>query len=98
MEFHGIEKLRGAENWHIWKFAVKNLLRGIEGAYEVCIGELLERELAEQGESPEQGRLLWVGSASPNTLLTKIFLIDDFCFFFSIKIFLCLYTFILYLH
>ncbi|KAH0815295.1 hypothetical protein GEV33_007494 [Tenebrio molitor] len=61
MEFHGIEKLRGAENWHIWKFAVKNLLRGIEGAYEVCIGELLERELAEQGESPEQGRLLWVG-------------------------------------
>jgi hypothetical protein len=73
MEFHGIEKLRGAENWHIWKFAVKNLLRGIEGAYEVCTGELLEPELAEQGESPEQGRLLWVGSASPNTLLTKIF-------------------------
>jgi hypothetical protein len=53
MEFHGIEKLRGAENWHIWKFAVKNLLRGIEGAYEVCTGELLEPELAEQGESPE---------------------------------------------
>jgi hypothetical protein len=45
MEFHGIEKLRGAENWHIWKFAVKNLLRGIEGAYEVCTGELLEPEL-----------------------------------------------------
>ncbi|KAH0822650.1 hypothetical protein GEV33_000141 [Tenebrio molitor] len=53
MEFHGIEKLRGAENWHIWKFAVKNLLRGIEGACEVCTGELLEPELAEQGESPE---------------------------------------------
>jgi hypothetical protein len=53
MEFHGIEKLRGAENWHIWKFAFKNLLRGIEGAYEVCTGELLEPELAEQGESPK---------------------------------------------
>jgi hypothetical protein len=30
------------ENWHIWKFAVKNLLRRIEGAYEVCASELLE--------------------------------------------------------
>ena len=40
MEFHGIEKLRGAENWNIWKFAVKNLLRGTEGAYEVCSGEI----------------------------------------------------------
>lgn len=40
MEFHGIEKLCGAENWTIWKFAVKNVLRGSEGAYEVCTGEL----------------------------------------------------------
>jgi hypothetical protein len=37
------------------EFVVKNLLRGIEGAYEVCTGELLEPELAEQGESPETG-------------------------------------------
>jgi len=40
MEFHEIEKLRGAENWNIWKFAVKNLLQGTKGAYEVCIGEI----------------------------------------------------------
>lgn len=40
MEFHGIEKFRGAENWNIWKFAVKNLLRGTKGAYEVCNGEI----------------------------------------------------------
>jgi len=32
MEFHGIEKLQGAKNW---KFAVRNLLQGIKGAYEV---------------------------------------------------------------
>jgi len=40
MEFHGIEKLQGAENWNIWKFAVRNLLQGTKGAYEVCIGEI----------------------------------------------------------
>lgn len=46
MEFHGIEKLRGAENWNIWKFAVKNLLRGTEGPYEVCNGEIERSTLA----------------------------------------------------
>lgn len=40
MEFYRIEKLRGAENWIIWKSAVKNLLHGTEGAYEVCNGEI----------------------------------------------------------
>lgn len=40
MELHGIEKLRSAENWNIWKFAMKNLLHGTEGAYEVCNGEI----------------------------------------------------------
>jgi len=40
MEYHGIEKLRGSENWNVWKFAVKNLLRGTEDAYEVCISEI----------------------------------------------------------
>lgn len=39
-EWHGIEKLRGADNWGLWKFAVRNLLRGTEGAYEASIGEL----------------------------------------------------------
>lgn len=40
MEFQGCEKLRGSENWNVWKFAVRNLLRGVEGAYEICIGEI----------------------------------------------------------
>lgn len=40
MEYQKIERLRGAENWNIWKFAVRNLLRGAEGAYEVCTGEI----------------------------------------------------------
>lgn len=46
MEFHGIEKLQGAKNWNIWKFAVKNLLRGTEGAYEVCNDEIERPTLA----------------------------------------------------
>jgi hypothetical protein len=40
MECFGVEKLRGAENWSTWKFSIRNLLRGSEGAYEVCIGDL----------------------------------------------------------
>lgn len=40
MDFHGIEKLCGAENWLIWKCAVKNLLRATDGVYEVCVGEI----------------------------------------------------------
>lgn len=35
-----IEKLKEAENWNIWKFAVRNFLRGTEGAYEVCVGDI----------------------------------------------------------
>jgi len=42
MEYQGIEKLHGADNWNVWKFAVQNLLRGTENAYEVCIGEILK--------------------------------------------------------
>lgn len=44
MEYQGIEKLRGAENWNVWKFVVKNLLRGTENAHEVCIGEIAKPE------------------------------------------------------
>lgn len=40
IEYLGIEKLWGADNWNVWKFAVRNLLRGSENAYEVCIGEI----------------------------------------------------------
>lgn len=46
MEFQGIEKLKGSENWNIWKFMVRNLLRATEGAYEVSIGELVQPVLA----------------------------------------------------
>lgn len=42
MDFHGIEKLCGAENWTIWKFAVRNLLRASDGAYEVCVGDVVK--------------------------------------------------------
>lgn len=42
MEFHGIEKLRGAENWNTWKFTIRNLLRGTEDAYEVSLGEIVK--------------------------------------------------------
>lgn len=44
MQYQGIEKLRGTKNWNVWKFIVKNLLRGTENAYEVCIGELIKPE------------------------------------------------------
>lgn len=37
---HGIEKLSAAENWCTWKFAVRNLLRGTDNAYEVCNGQV----------------------------------------------------------
>ncbi|XP_058809486.1 uncharacterized protein LOC131674682 [Phymastichus coffea] len=37
---HGVEKLRGADNWGLWKHAVRNILRATEGVYEICIGEL----------------------------------------------------------
>lgn len=41
MEYlHGIEKLTGKDNWTTWKFSARNLLRAVEGAYEVCIGDL----------------------------------------------------------
>lgn len=41
MEYlHGIEKLTRKDNWTTWKFAARNLLRAVEGAYEVCIGKL----------------------------------------------------------
>ena len=36
MDVHGIEKLRGSENWNLWKFTIRNVLRGTENAYEVC--------------------------------------------------------------
>ena len=57
MEYQGIEKLRGAENWSIWKFAMRNMLRGIDGAYEVCVGDITkptalaaDASVAEKGE------------------------------------------------
>lgn len=53
MEFQGIEKLRGAENWNLWKFVIRNLLRGTENAYEVCVGELKKPvALAEGADAP----------------------------------------------
>lgn len=45
ISYQAIEKLRGLENWSIWKFAVKNLLRAAEGAYEVCIGDIVKPEV-----------------------------------------------------
>lgn len=54
MEFHGIEKLRGAENWNTWKFTVKNMLRGTEGAYKVCIGEIEKPTSLEATATAEQ--------------------------------------------
>lgn len=42
MEYQGIKKLRGADNWNVWKFVVKNLLRGTENAHEVCIWEIVK--------------------------------------------------------
>lgn len=57
MEYHGIEKLRGGENWSIWKFAVRNLLRGIEGAYEVCIGDLRKPTALADNAAAEENTL-----------------------------------------
>ena len=54
MEFQGIEKLRGTENWCIWKFAVRNILRGTEGAYEVCTGKLNKPEKLAAGANETQ--------------------------------------------
>lgn len=54
MEFHGVEKLRGAENWNVWKFMVRNLLRGSEGAYEVCINSITKPDPLENGATSAQ--------------------------------------------
>ena len=53
MDFHGIEKLY-AENWVIWKFAIKNLWRATEGAYEVYIGLLEKPVVLGANATPEQ--------------------------------------------
>lgn len=59
MEYQGIEKLRGADNWNVWKFVVKNILRGTENAYEVCIGEILKPTLLlEDATSQERAKYL----------------------------------------
>lgn len=42
MEISEIEKLRGTENWNIWKFDVRNFLHVTEGAYEVRNGEIVK--------------------------------------------------------
>ncbi len=42
--FNLTEKLRGAENWVRWKWAVEGLLLEREGAWEVCVGELKKPE------------------------------------------------------
>lgn len=57
MEYHGIEKLRGIENWNVWKFTlecVKNLLRATEDAYEVSIGEIQKSTPLPVGATNEQ--------------------------------------------
>lgn len=54
MEYQGIEKLRGAENWNIWKFAVRNLLCGTENANEVCISEIVKPATLAEGTTVEQ--------------------------------------------
>lgn len=54
MEYQGIEKLRGAENWNVWKFVVKNLLSGTEKAHEVCIGEFVKPVSLPQDATAEQ--------------------------------------------
>ncbi|KMQ87259.1 integrase core domain protein [Lasius niger] len=57
MEYHGIEKLRGADNWNVWKFVVKNLLRGTENAHEVYIGEIAKPiPLPENATSQQQNQ------------------------------------------
>lgn len=61
MEFHGIEKLKDAENWNAWKFAMRNLLRGIEGAYEVCLDEITKPLLVATEASAEQRKAYHTG-------------------------------------
>lgn len=55
MEFlHGVEKLTGKDNWTTWKFSSRNLLRGVEGAYEVCIGELVKPAVLATDANPAE--------------------------------------------
>lgn len=43
---------RGAKNWNIWKFAIRNFLRG--DVYEVCVGDIVKPENLISGIIAEQ--------------------------------------------
>lgn len=56
MKYQRNEKLRGADSWTIWKFAIKNLLRAFDGGYEICIVELHKPILIQGAVSLEQSK------------------------------------------
>lgn len=58
-EWHGIEKLRGADNCGLWKFDVRNLLQRTEVAYKVSIGELKNPAALVEGTNEQNITRLW---------------------------------------
>uniref|UniRef100_A0A1Y1K2V0 Retrovirus-related Pol polyprotein from transposon TNT 1-94 n=1 Tax=Photinus pyralis TaxID=7054 RepID=A0A1Y1K2V0_PHOPY len=49
-----IEKLRGTDNWTVWKFAIRNVLRAYTNAYEICNGDLRMPEALNEEATAEQ--------------------------------------------